>query len=142
MGRLGCRAQRNACDLFDERDIIIQKMNESSMDDIRKNISQYEEYMSILDRMLDDCEPWLSDEELVEELEYDPDYENIVYDLSDYMFDDRNYVLKSEIENFRFILCEKLIEYDKYLVEITVNSGVIIALYWMYENYTTTVTDM
>jgi hypothetical protein len=117
-------------------------MNESSMDDIHKNISQYEEYMRILDRMLDDCEPWLSDEELVEELEYDPDYENIVYDLSDYRFDDRNYVLKSEIEHFRFILCEKLIEYDKYLDDITVNSGVIISLYWMYENFTETVTDM
>ena len=142
MGRFGSRAQRDARDLFDERDIIIEKMNESSMHDIHKNISHYEEYMNILDCMLDDCEPWLSDEELVEELKYDPDYENIVYDLSDYRFDDRNYVLKSEIQLFRFILCEKLIECEKYLDDITVNSGVAIALLWIHENYSATVTDM
>jgi hypothetical protein len=124
----GSSEQRNACYLFEGRDTVIKKMSESSMGDFHKNISHYEDYLFTLDEMLEGCEPWLSEEELAEELVYDPDYENMTYDMDEYVFDGRTYVYKSEIVAFRDILNEKFVEYDKYLNEITVNAGVSLAL--------------
>jgi hypothetical protein len=129
MGRLGSREQRDACYLFDERDMIIKKLNESTMEDIHVDISKYEEYAKILDYMLEECEPWLSEEELAEKLFYDRDYENMVYYLDDYSFDDRNYILRSEIRLFRRIICEKIDEYVKFLDELIVSSSVAFTLY-------------
>jgi hypothetical protein len=60
---------------------------------------------------------------------YDPDYENMIYDLGDYEISEGvNYVYKSEIVRTRNRLIEKMAEYDRHLVNINVNLGVALAL--------------
>jgi hypothetical protein len=122
MGRFGSRAQRDARDLFDERAMIIEKMNASSMEDIHRDIAKYEEYAYILNYMLEECEPWLSEEELAEELLCDPDYENKSYDLDEYDYNDRTWIYESEIRSFRLTICEKMEEYVKFLDELILNA--------------------
>jgi hypothetical protein len=129
MGRFGSREQMNAYNLFVGDDELMKILNEASMDTIHKYISYFKDYMITLDDMLAGCEPWLSEEELEEQLLYDPDYENMIYDLGDYEISEGvNYVYKSEIVRTRNRLIEKMAEYDRHLVNINVNLGVALAL--------------
>jgi hypothetical protein len=127
---LGSREQRAACYLFNERENILDRLNKSSMDDMRKNINLYNGYIWTLKFMLKKCESWLNEEELAEKLLYEPDFENISYGLELYEYDGRNYIYESEIKNLLAILSVKMEEYNRYLIELMVNAGVALALMW------------
>jgi hypothetical protein len=131
MVRLGSREQRAACYLFNERENILDRMNKSSMDDIRKNINLYNGYIWTLKFMLKNCEAWLSEEELAETLLDEPDFENISYGLDLCEYDGRHYIYESEIKNLLAILSVKMEEYNRYLIERMVNAGVALALLWI-----------
>jgi hypothetical protein len=103
--------------------------NESSVEDIHKNISYYEEKIRILTTMLKFIEPYYGPQNLARELEFNPDFDNNVFDISFYAFyEDREYIYKREIEDFLAILSTKMVEYSKYSMELTVNAGVALAL--------------
>jgi hypothetical protein len=121
--------QIDGCEMFENRDDIIKVFNESSVEDIHKNISYYEEKIRILTTMLKFIEPYYGPQNLARELELNPDFDNNVFDISFYaMYEDREYIYKREIEDFLAILSAKMVEYSKYSMELTVNAGVALAL--------------
>lgn len=118
--------------MFEDRDNIVKVFQETTMKDFHKNISYYEEKIRILTTMLKFCEPMYGAENLATELEYNPDFENVVFDISFYaLYEDREYIYKSEIEAFLAILSVKMEEYNIYLAELTVNAGIALALQWV-----------
>lgn len=134
--------QIDCCELFENRDCVIHVFNESTVQDIHKDISYYEDKIRILTTMLKFVEPLYDEENLARELEFNPDFDNNVFDIRFYAFYedreyiykrnilsiDREYIYKREIEDFLAILSSKMVEYSKYSMELTVNAGVALAL--------------
>jgi hypothetical protein len=94
------------------------------MVDIRNNFSYYIEKMELLDSIMDNCGPLLGPEELAEELEEFPDFENLVFDLGGYSYDSRDWIFKSDVEEFWSIFYKKMDEYKKYMLGIAKKAGV------------------
>jgi hypothetical protein len=124
----GFRLRKKAVKLFEERDSLIIELSESSMDDIHAKIDGYKKTMDVLSIILKGCRPYLSKEDEAHELIYNPEYENMRFQLIDYYYENRRYLCKSEIEEYITYLSLKLKDYDKFLTEISVNAGVALAL--------------
>jgi hypothetical protein len=121
--------QIDGCEMFENRDEIIKVFNESSVEDIHKNTSYYEEKIRILTTMLKFIEPYYGPENLAHELELNPDFDNNVFDITFLAYyEGRPYIYKREIDEYLAILSAKMIEYSKYSMELTVNVGVAQAL--------------
>lgn len=124
----GFRLRKKAVKLFEERDSLIIELAESSMDDIHAKIDVYKKKLDILSIILKGCRPYLSKEDEVHEINYNPGYENMRFQLIDYYYGNRGFLYKSEIEEYIAYLSMKLKDYDKFLTEISVNAGVALAL--------------
>lgn len=140
MPRLGSREQRAACYLFNESENILDRMNKSSMEDIRMNINLYKGYILKLKYMLKNCKPWMNEEEHAKQLLHEPDYENMWYDICEYTYENtdfltgRDFIYESEIKDMLAIISVKMEECVKYITELNVNAGVALSL--IYRNYT------
>jgi formylmethanofuran dehydrogenase subunit A len=124
----GFRLRKKAVKLFEERDSLIIELSQSSMDDIHAKIDVYRKKLDVLSIILKGCRPLLSKEDEASEIIYNPEYENMQFQLVDYYYENRRYLCKSEIEEFIAYLSKKLKDYDKFLIEISVNAGVALAL--------------
>lgn len=124
MAQHGTELQKKAYHLFDEREKITREVRDSNMGVIRKNFLLYVEKIEILDSLLDNLSPLLGPEELAEELEEFPDFENLVFHLDGYTYESRVWIFKSDIEEFRSILSKKIEKYKKYTADIAANTRV------------------
>ena len=117
----GSYLQRDACDLFDERDKIIEDMRKLSMEEFHNKISYYRDKLALLNTILEESDEYLDDQDLAQALIDDPEYENKAFDLDEYTYKDRCWIYESEIDEFKNMLSERFEEYDKYLADIAVN---------------------
>ena len=118
-----------AFSLFYYDEEIIQNLSNISMDEFHKDADEYRDMGTLIDIMLEACEPYLEDNELTETLLYEPDYDNYIYNFNECVYkEERCFAYKSEIYRFKDVLSKKFEEYDKFLTEITVNIGVALAL--------------
>jgi len=128
MPMYGSYLQRDACNLFEERDKIIEEMRKLSMDEFHTNVSYYHEKIVLLTSILEESDSYLDDQDAAQALIDDPEYENTAFDLDEYTYKDRCWIYESEILEFMEILSERMAEYKKFQTEITVNAGVALAL--------------
>jgi hypothetical protein len=119
-----------AFSLFYYDEEIIQHLSDISMDEFHKDADEYRDMCTVIDIMLEECEPDLEDNELAETLLYEPEYENDIYDFNGCVYkEERCFAYKSEIYRFKEALSKKFEEYDKFLTEINVvNAGVALML--------------
>ena len=124
--------QKDAVDLFEDRYGFMCKFYDASVEDIHKNISYYEdmycENMETLDTMLSKCDTVFDEEDLEYVLETIPEFENIVFYIGDFTYDDRGWINKYEIDAMKTFLVEKMAEYKKFQLELNVNAAVALAL--------------
>jgi hypothetical protein len=128
MPMFGSYLQRDACDLFEERDKIVEEMNELSMDEFHAKVSYYREKIELLKTILEESDSYLDDQDAAQALIDDPEYENTAFDLDEYTYKDRCWIYESEIMEFMDIIYEKMEEYEKFQLELNVNAGVALAL--------------
>jgi hypothetical protein len=134
--------QYDAFNLFIDHDNFMEKFYEAGILKVHNNFSYYKENydanLEIIDSMLRECETYLSDEDLEYVLEVNPnfyanyadpaDFDNLIFYLGEYTYEGRNWIYKHEIVEMRKFLVEKMAEYDKFILDITVNAGVQFAI--------------
>ena len=129
MPRYGSYKQREASEMFYDREEIIEKFRVSTMDEICQNFGYYDGILKFLKSMLDDCEKFIYDEEELEEtLKYFPDFENLAFDLYEYVYEDETWIYKRDIDDLIAILSVKMAEYDQYVLNYKVDIGIALAL--------------
>jgi hypothetical protein len=124
----GFRLRKKAAKLFEERDSVIIELMSASIDDIHAKISHYKKKRDVLSIVLKGCRPLLSKEAEAEELINRPDFENMRFQLLEYVFEGRRFLYKSEIEEYIAYLDMELDTYEKCLLDIKVDFGVALAL--------------
>jgi hypothetical protein len=141
-GREETSLRQDAVDLFEDKDGFMYRFYDASMVEVHKNISYYKENydanMEILDAMLSECETYLSPQDLEYVLQENPnffanfanpdDFDNLIFYLEDLVYEERNWIYKHEIVEMRKFLVERMVEYEKFLLELNVNFGVTLAL--------------